>query len=129
MTPTTELVTRRVDASPVHHVDDPEEDLILARRDRYMNHLSQKMRDYLDMLMKDAPDGTMIPLGTLPLTERQEFIMLRELARGAMAAEGEEREPPPRVQAFIADPEAQARLIELARTFMAQAVAEGSLDA
>lgn len=129
MSPTVDIVTRRIDASPVEHVADPEEDLILARRDRYMNHLSQKLRDYLDMLMKDADDGTMIPLGTLPLTERQEFIMLRELARAAMAAEGEQRDPPPRVQAFMADPEAQARLVELSRIFLAQAVAEGELNA
>ena len=96
---------------------DIHDDFILERRLRYVAFLRERVPVHLALLTKKDAEGNLLPLGVLPLTPRQEYLMLRELARGATLVAQGKLEPNPRIAAFMADVNARARLEELHRGY------------
>lgn len=101
------------------------EDFIQDRVEMFLPYLREQFAGYLGSFLKRGPDGGFIPIGANALTERQEFIMLRELQGQARLVESGGMQPTPAVQAYMQDPEAQARLMELALQFVDKAADDG----
>lgn len=89
------------------------EDFLLHRQEIYVAYLRERYEHYLLMLFKRGPGGSLVPMGANALTEKQEFIMLRELySQSQQLQPGQQPSPP--VAAFMQDRDAQARLVQLA---------------
>jgi hypothetical protein len=97
------------------------EDFLLHRQEIYVDYLREQFEHYLLMMFKRGPGDSLVPLGTNALTERQEFIMLRELYTQSQQVQPGQQ-PPPAVAAYMADPDAQARMVELAVKFSGTSV-------
>lgn len=97
-------------------------DLFLERKGLYFQYLSERIEHYRTILSKPDGQGGTVPLGTIPLDPRQEFLLLRELSRaGALVQEGRLAPTEP-VLRFMQDAGAQARLQELAIAFAEEAM-------
>lgn len=101
-------------------------DLMLRRTPQYINYLRERVPFYLNMLTKKGPNGEVIPLGVMPLTKRQQYLMLRELHEAAILVEAGTAEASPQVAAYMQDVDAQMAFEKITQEFIDQGTADAT---